>query len=212
MRYFLRGRIPDAQRVLLVESGSRWVLEKAYARMRSIFPGARFDLCTCFSGEPAPGGFENVYRVTDAPGTVAKVKMLLAMRRSRAPIAALVFSREPILLPWKLALMALLPAKLLVVNENGDFFWLDWRNRTVLKQFMGSRMGVDGLELLRTVSRVLVFPLVFVFLALGALAAYSRRWLRLLGWSLSGNRAATPGSPTRADFARDGVAVRERKS
>ena len=44
MRYFFRSRIPEPRSVLLIESGSRWILEKAYASMRTIFPQARFDL------------------------------------------------------------------------------------------------------------------------------------------------------------------------
>ncbi len=185
MRYFFRSRIPEPHRVLLVESGSRWILEKAYARMRAIFPQARFDLCTCFPGAPAPGGFERVFRVTEAPGLVSKWRLALAMRRSRPPIAALLFTREEILLRWKVLLLFLLPSKLLVVNENGDFFWLDWSNREVLRQFLGARAGLDGLELFRAAVRVLLWPFVFLFLAGGALLAYLGRWTRLLYWSLS---------------------------
>lgn len=185
MRYFFRSRIPHATQVLLIESGSRWVLEKAYARMRSIFTEARFDLCTCFPETPSPGGFERVFRVTEAQDTAAKLKMLWAMLRSRPPVAALLCTREAILFPWKIALALLLPSKLVVVNENGDFFWLDWSNHAVLRQFLGARLGVDGSEVLRAAGRVLFFPAVLAFLAVYALAAYAGRWARLLRWRLS---------------------------
>lgn len=185
MKYFFRRRIPEPERVLLVESGSRRILEKAYERMRALFPQARFELCTCYPDVPAPGGFERVFRVTDAPDTLGKLKMALAMRRARPPIAALLFTGEPILVSWKLLLMLLLPSKLLVVNENGDFFWLDWSNRHAMRQFLAARAGVDGSEVLRITCRVLSFPFVFLFLAGNALFAYLSRWLRLLSWSLS---------------------------
>ncbi len=180
MRFFLRSRIPDPTRILLVESGSRAVLEKAWEKMRAIFPGARYELCTCYPGEPQPGGFERVFRVTEAARQGGKRGMLRAMCGSRPTIAALLFTREPILRPWKLALLALLPSKILVVNENGDFFWLDWANRHVLAQFLGARAGLDGFALLRSTCRTLAFPFVFAFLAVYALVAYSRRWVRLL--------------------------------
>ena len=170
--------------VLLVESGSRSVMERAYARMRPIFSRARFELCTCFPGVPAPGGFERVYRVTEAPDVASKWKMLLAMRRSRASVAGLLFTRESVLLRWKLLLMFFLPSKLLVVNENGDFFWLDWSNRASILRFLGARMDVEGAELLRTAFRLLLLPFVFLLLACYALFAYLGRWLRVLSWSL----------------------------
>ncbi len=161
-------------------------MEKAYARMRSIFPQARFDLCTCFPGLPADGSFDTVFRVTDAGDALSKGRMVLAMRHARPSIAALVFSGEAILLPWKLLLMLLLPSKLLVVNENGDFFWLDWSNRAVLREFLRVRFGVDGLELLRACYRALILPLSVLFLAVLALFSYLGRWTRLLYWSLTG--------------------------
>jgi hypothetical protein len=189
MRFFFRSRIPAPTRILLVESGSRAVLERAWEKMRSIFPGADYDLCTCYPSEPRPGGFQRVFRVTDAGRTGGKRAMLFAMRDSRPPIAAILFTGEPILTRWKLALLALLPSKVLVINENGDFFWLDWSNRRVMAQFLRARAGLDGFALLRSTCRVLAFPFVFSFLALYALFAYSRRWLRLLVWRASQPRS-----------------------
>lgn len=185
MKYFFRRHIPRADRVLLVESGSRWILEKAWERMRPIFPGARYELCTCFPGEPSPGGSERTFRVTEAPGVGGKLRMLLAMRRSRTPVAALLFTTERILLPWKLALLFVLPSKLLIINENADFFWLDRSNLAVIRRFLAVRAGVNGAELLRAVFRVAVFPLAFVFLAGSALVAHTVRWWRLLSWNIS---------------------------
>lgn len=185
MRFFLTSRIPEPARILLIESGSRGVLEKAWERMRAVFPGARYHLCTCYPGEPRPGGCERVFRVTEAAQSGGKRAMLQAIRASRPSIAAILFTREPILTRWKLALLVLLRAKILVVNENGDFFWLDWPNRRVIAQFLGARAGLDGFALLRSTCRVLAFPFVFAFLALYALFAYSRRWLRLLAWKFT---------------------------
>jgi len=185
MRYFFRRHIPQADRVLLVESGSRATLEKARQRMEAIFPGARYELCTCYPGEPAPGGFTRVFRTTEAPGLAGKLRMLMAMRRSRAPVAAVMFSDEQILFRWKLLLLFLLPSKLLIVNENADFFWLDRSNFSMIRQFLSVRAGVNGPEFLRTICRLAVFPLAMLFLACSALGAYLRRWFRLLFWAVS---------------------------
>ena len=182
MRYFLRRRVPEVGRILLVESGGRAVMEKACQRMTAMFPGARFELCTCYPGAPASSAPDRVFRATDAPGFFAKLKMLRAIRRARPPVAALLFTGEPILFWWKLAILVLAPAKILVVNEHGDFFWLDWGNRAVVRQFMLARAGVNGAEILRRACRILVFPFVFLFLGLYALCAYLVRWTRLLAW------------------------------
>lgn len=185
MRYFFRRHIPEAERVLLVESGSRWILEKARLRMEAVFPGARYEVCTCFPGEPAPGGFLRVYRTTETRGLTGKLRLLMAMRRSRAPVAALMFSDEKILFRWKLLLLFVLPSKLLIVNENADFFWLDRSNLSVIRQFFSVRMGVNGPQFLRTICRLVVFPLAMLFLGVWAFGAYLRRGTRLLSWAIA---------------------------
>src|SRR5262245_52795247 len=123
MRWFLTGRIPEPTRILLVESGSRLVLERAAAGMQRAFPQARLGLCTCFPGLPTPAP-ARVWRVTDARSVGAKLGMAWHMARSRPPVAALLFSGEPIMFNWKILLLFLLPSKIIIVNENGDFFWL----------------------------------------------------------------------------------------
>lgn len=160
--------------------------------MREVFPGARYDLCTCFPGLPRlpAGEFENVYRVSEAAGAFNKLRMILAVRRSRPSIVGAIFSAEPIMAPWRLALLAALPAKVVVINENGDFFWLDWANRRTLRQFLRTRAGLDASGLLQGAYKAVVFPFVVAFLALTAVGLYARRWLRLLTWNLAGRGRA----------------------
>jgi hypothetical protein len=183
MKFFLTGRGPAADRILLVESGSRHVLERAIAGMTRGFPGARLELCTCFPGLPASASdFERVWRVTDAPSLGAKWRMARAIAASRPPVAAMLFSGEPILFNWKAALLVLLPSKILLINENGDFFWLDRTNLATLRQFVGARLGMNGEGMLRGVCRVVAFPFVLVFLLIAGAATYIMRWARLLYW------------------------------
>src|SRR5712672_1807681 len=129
MKYFFSGAGPAATRILLVESGSRRVMERAIAGMERGFPGASLELCTCYPGTPAASAaFGKVWRVTDAPSFGAKWKMARTIAASQPPIAALLFSGEPVMFNWKMILLFLLPSKILLVNENGDFFWLDRPN------------------------------------------------------------------------------------
>jgi hypothetical protein len=185
MKYFFTGRGPAVDRILLVESGSRHVLERAIAGMTRGFPGVRLELCTCLSGLPSGADFDRVWRVTDAPSMSAKWQMARAIAASRPPVAAILFSGEPILFYWKAALLLLLPSKILLINENGDFFWLDGPNLPTLRQFVGARLGMNGEGMLRGVCRVVSFPFVLVFLVLAAALTYMTRWSRLLYWKLT---------------------------
>ena len=187
MRWFLSGRIPEPTRILLVESGSRPLLERAVASMSRHFPAARFDLCTCFPGVIETAPVEQVWRVNDARSLGAKLSLARAVIRTRPPIAALLFSGEPVMVNWKFLLLAMLPSKIIVINEHGDFFWLDRKHLRVLRTFVGARLGVGGDAFLRAISQLLVFPFVFLYLVLSTLVTYLARWTRLLLWKVSGS-------------------------
>jgi hypothetical protein len=188
VKYFLSGSSPAATRILLVESGSRRVLERAIAGVERGFPGVTLELCTCYPGVPAAAtAFQKVWRVTDAPSYGPKWRMAREIAATRPPIAALLFSGEPVMFTWKMLLLVLLPSKILLVNENGDFFWLDRSNLSTLRQFLGARLGMNGEGLLRGLCRVVMFPLVFLFLLLFAGIGYVVRWSRLLYWKLTGS-------------------------
>lgn len=186
IKYFLSGAAPPATRILLVESGSRHVMERAVGGVERGWPGIVLELCTCYPGLPASStGFARVWRVTDAPSYGHKWSMAREIAATRPPIAALMFSGEPIMFTWKMLLLMLLPSKILLINENGDFFWLDRPNLATLRQFMGARLGMNGEGMLRGIFRAVLFPVVFLFLLLSAAVSYVTRWSRLLYWKLT---------------------------
>lgn len=187
MKWFLSGRAPHATKILLVESGSRHLLERAAAEMSRHFPTAKFDLCTCYTGVLEAVAVDQVWRVNEVRSFGAKLSMARAVIRTRPPIAALLFSGEPVMFNWKMLLLAALPSKIIVINEHGDFFWLDRKNLALLRSFVGARLGVGGDAFLRAVSQVLVFPFVFLFLVFYTLVTYLARWTRLLLWKVSGS-------------------------
>lgn len=190
MKWFLSGRAPHATKILLVESGSRHLLERAVAEMSRHFPAAKFDLCTCYPGVLETAAVDQVWRVNEVRSFGAKLSMARAVLRTRPPIAALLFSGEPVMFNWKMLLLAALPSKIIVINEHGDFFWLDRKNLTLLRSFVGARLGVGGDAFLRAFSQVLVFPFVFLFLVFYTLVTYLARWTRLLLWKVSGSGSA----------------------
>src|SRR5882757_9596660 len=118
MRYFLTRRHPDVSRILLIESGSRYLLEGIISGIRGTYGAGIFvDLVTCYPGLPA--GFDaattTVYRVTDYRGPVGRSRLYRELARNRYSIAGIVCSAEPIMTKWKWSIAARLPAKIFVL-------------------------------------------------------------------------------------------------
>src|SRR5260370_37770782 len=109
MRYFFRRYAPGFSRVLLVESGSRHILEKLLPSLYAVH-GERMvlDLVTCYPG--APFGFLAqrgcIYRVTDFPNTAARKRLVGELAANKYSALGIVCSGEPILTTWKWALAA----------------------------------------------------------------------------------------------------------
>ncbi len=209
MRYFFRRKIPAATDVLLIESGSPEVAQRALQRIRGIFPGARYHLCTCQPEAPAES-FANVFRVTDYSTGWQKLRLLFSFGRREWNVLVILCTGEPILWRWKLLALLIVPAKVLVVNENADFFWLDWGNRRTLRSLVGIRWGVNLEEFFYTLLRGLIFPLTFLFLLATAGLLYLRRAWRLAVWRIQGLKAPSHAHPEPSPSCREATQPRER--
>ena len=75
-------------------------------------------------------------------------------------------------------LAARLPAKVFILNENGDYFWLDRGHLGNIRHFVLFRAGLTGAGAVRTVARLLLFPFTLLYLILYATSAHARRALR----------------------------------
>ena len=178
MRYLLRRRIPPATRILLVESGGRHLIERALpALRRTCGESAPADLVTCYPGKPE--GVAQVYRVADYRGRAARRRLYRTLARNGYNIVGIICSAEPIMTKWKWSLAARLPAKVLVINENGDFFWLDRGHWRAIRHFILFRAGLTGSGAIRTAGRLLAFPFALAYLLLYASAVHLRRAWRL---------------------------------
>ncbi|MBI4458678.1 MAG: hypothetical protein HY648_01300 [Acidobacteria bacterium] len=196
--------MPTASDVLVIESGSPEVARRALAGIRRIFPGARYHLLTCLP-DPPPIRFDTVFRASDYPSGWSKLRLLLSFRRKGWEVIAILCTGEGILWRWKVLALALVPAKVLVVNENADFFWLHWENWRTLQQLLASRWGM-GWAVRWEVNlggpysiafHVLVFPFLLLFLLFTAAFLYARRWWRLAAWRITGQLSKNP-RPTEA--------------
>lgn len=183
MRYFFTRREPEVSRILLVESGSRSLLEGMISSLRQTYGDAIFvDLVTCYAGLPKGFSPETTvaYRVMDYPGPSGRARLYRELARNRYAVLGIICSAEPILPKWKWALAARLPAKVFVLNENGDYFWIDYGHWAIIRHFALFRAGLVGSDAVRTLSRLVLFPFSLLFLLAYAGAAHLGRQFRKL--------------------------------
>ncbi len=182
MRHFFTKSIPPFSRVLLIESGSRDLFENLLPILYPNHPEIHCDLVTCYAG--APKNFRSdqgsIFRVTDYPDSPSRQRLYAELGRNRYVVLGIICSTEAIMTKWKWMLALRVPAKFLILNENGDYFWLHRENSSILRKFVLFRMGLQGAGALRTVGRLLIFPFSLLFLLMYAFVAHSRRRLRLI--------------------------------
>lgn len=190
MRYALRRYIPPVTRILLIESGSRSITEALLPRLQSTFgPGVQVDLVTCYPGQPEnlPEG-SAVYRVADYAGRPNRRRLYQELRALDYSLTGIVCSGEALMKKWKWALAAKVPAKVFIINENADFFWLDYAQRGTLARFALARSGLAGSGAARTAAHIAAFPFTLIFLLLYAATVHTRRALR----GLTSRRPSAP--------------------
>ncbi len=206
MRWFFSQSAPAVDRLLFVESGPRSLTEAVAPRIRKLFgEEVPIDLLTCLRTNPA--GLSNdglvdddlssdgarlgagrnqdadtrapkVWRVTDCADTDSRWEMLWRIRYERHAVTAIICAGSPIMMAWKLATLALLPSKFLIVNENADFFWLDRSQLSALTNLLTQRAGLQQDLAVRIIGRAILFPLTLIYLLGFAACVHSRRLVR----------------------------------
>ena len=185
MNGFFHDEVPPPLDILLIESGSQEIFRRGLESIRRSFPEARLHLLTCWP-DPPPGPLASLHRVRDYASRWDKLRLLHSLRQQPSDVLAILCSKEPVMYSWKMLALLLVPAKTLIINENGDFFWFDWHNRSKLRQFMQSRWVIIRKEFFLTMLRALAFPFTVLFLLANAARLYARRWRRMLLWKIRG--------------------------
>jgi hypothetical protein len=185
VRHFLSRRIPEPHSILLIESGSRGLLEAVGPGLRQSWgDDVAIDLVTCYAR--LPEGFPpytRVYRTGDYRGRAGRRRLYRELQQNRYKLLGMICSGEPVLMKWKWAIALRIPAKVFVINENGDYFWFDRGHLDLLRQLVLLRSGLAGAGAVRTLARALSFPFTLTYLLLYATAVHARRALRLRGIS-----------------------------
>jgi len=165
--------------MLLIESGSRSLIEGLLPHFYQHW-NVPVDVVTCYAGQPKGLREDSVvYRVADYTTQEARGRFLDELRSRNYLMAGMICSGEPIMTKWKLMLFVRLPAKFVLINENGDYFWFHRDNFANIRIFVLERLGLTGAGAIRTAIRLLLFPLSILYLLLWALTAHGRRALRV---------------------------------
>jgi hypothetical protein len=164
--------------MVLVESGPREIFETLLPNLYPHNPS--IDLVTCYAG--APKSFrENsgrIFNIADFQGKEGRTRLYRELQSRGYGSIGIVCADLPIMTKWKWALAVKVPAKLFVINENGDFFWADYSNSRTIVHFLLFRAGLTGAEAVPTLTRLLLFPFTLMFLLTYAAAVHMRRALR----------------------------------
>ena len=180
MRYWLSNHVPPFDRVLIIESGSRDLVEDLLPGLYELYgEKMQLDLVTCFAGAPAalkPSA--RIWRVNDYPGTKGRRNLLSQLRQANYGVAGILCSNETIMMKWKWFLALGVPAKIFALNENGDYFWLDCGHWSTIRHFLLFRLGLAGASAVPTIGRLLLFPFALAYLCAFAATVHLRRLLR----------------------------------
>ena len=179
MRYWFTRKEILITRFLIVESGSRALVEKLLPHFYATW-SVPIDLVTCFGG--LPKGLRpdaTVYRVNELHTPEARKQFVRDLRAANHGMAAMVCSDESIMSKWKVLLFLRVPARFLIINENGDYFPVHRDNAPNIRAFVLDRVGLTGAGAIRTLLRLVLFPFTIVYLLLWAFTAHTRRALRL---------------------------------
>jgi hypothetical protein len=182
MRHFLSNAMPPFDRVLLVESGSRVLFEDMLSGLYDVHANMHADLVTCYAGLPKHFQSDRgrVYRVVDYRDSKSRQGLYAELASNRYDVIVIICAAEPIMTKWKWMLALRLPAKLLVLNENCDYFFFDRAHAATIWHFVLFRAGLSGAGAVRTLARIFVFPFALLYLILFAATVHLRRKLRTL--------------------------------
>lgn len=163
-----------------MESGSRAACEVWLKWLRETHPRASVDLLTCFEGEPLhQNQLQAVYVTSSYNSPAARSELAQEFTRNRYDFIAILSTDEPIMTKWKWYLVWKLPLKVMLVNESGDWVWLDRTHWSIVRHFIAVRTGLAGSGALTQPMRILAFPFVLAFLVSFALWVHARRALRM---------------------------------
>jgi hypothetical protein len=164
--------------MVLVESGPRELFETLLPFFYKDCP--EIDLVTCYTGVPAVfrSDVGRVFHIAAYQGSEGRRRLVQELKEREYAAIGIICAEQPIMTKWKWMLAARVPAKLFIVNENADHFWVDYSNWRIIKHFILYRAGLSGADAVRTITQLLVFPFTVMYLLAYAAVVHARRAAR----------------------------------
>ena len=181
MRYVLTHGDPPVNAILLVESGSRNLIERLVPTLRKTWGEDIFiDVVSCY--RTLPQGFRpettRLYHVADYRGRERRCQLYRRLIANHYAYTGIICSGEPLMTKWKWAIALLVPARLFLINENADFVWFDRFHLRWLWRFALYRSGLGDAGAVRTLAGLILFPFTLLYLLLYATVVHTRRAFR----------------------------------
>jgi hypothetical protein len=177
LRRFWSLATPPLRRVLLIESGSREYAENWLRWLYTENANACVDLLTCFDGQPACLHNGAVFRTQDYVDKPSRRALIDEFRRNRYDVIAVMCTGEPVMTKWKWYIAAAVPAKILIVNENADWFWLHRDQWSTVWKFASARLGLTGAGAARAPMQLVALPFSLTYCIAATLYFHLRRRL-----------------------------------
>jgi hypothetical protein len=180
MRLFFRSTGVAMDRVLVVESGSRRIAERFLTHLYASHPADRVDVLTCYEG--APSTFDpsrgSLISIHSSSGFAGRRQLITGLARSGYNVVGMLCSGEAIMTRWKWAVALRIPAKVLIINENVDYYWFDRGNLSNMRAMVKHRFGVHTVSSPQLLVGSFLFPFILLYLLIYAGWIHSRRLLR----------------------------------
>ncbi len=157
MRYFLSRRLPEANAILLVESGSRSIVEGLIRNLRATWGDEiPIDLVTCYP--TLPRGFQahntRLYPVTGYRGRAGRGKLYRQLAANRYGLVGMVCSDEPLMTKWKWRWRCGFPPKFSSSTKTAITSGSTAATWGPLREFVLFRAGLAGAGAVRTLARL----------------------------------------------------------
>lgn len=116
-----------------------------------------------------------IYLTHDYRTPAARNELVRTLKNNQYDMIGIICSGEAIMTRWKWFLAWKIQAKVFIINENSDWFWLDRGNIRTIKSLVSNRTGMSGSGILRQPFKLLLFPLTLAYLAAYATLIHIRR-------------------------------------
>ena len=185
---FLTRAQPNFDSILLIESGPRRVTEEILLYFYTVKTARRVDILTCYDTPPAGFDFDRgtVHSVHHEDARRNRSEFLRTLASGPYTAVSLLCTGSPILEKWKWMLAFRSSAKLIVVNEEANYFSLDIWNLKTARLMLLKRLNPfadyssAGLltSLTANLAGLLFAPFTVTYLLFYTAVLHVRRWLR----------------------------------